>query len=206
MKFQYKLLYMGSLAQCNHCDITGFENYRLSNHSLLFTIQFGELLVNRKQNKIARHIISTLKTTYTISNRIFHSVQQVSRPVKFWQEDSNTDPNHYRAVNKLNKVDRSCNEEHRITRHFLQRNQVCIQSSARSRHNGSGTWIAQVKIIVAIMTIACPVTILLSHLVIIAVKTRRELKKNSKSSNVLSSSMALADLLMGAVSMPLTIT
>ena len=59
------------------------------------------------------------------------------------------------------------------------------------------------RIIVAITTIACPVTILLNLLVIIAVKTRRELKKNS---NILLSSVALADLLVGAVSMPLSIT
>ena len=57
------------------------------------------------------------------------------------------------------------------------------------------------KIIVAITTIACPVTILLNLLVIIAVKTRRELKKNS---NILLFNVALADLLVGAVSMPLS--
>jgi len=39
--------------------------------------------------------------------------------------------------------------------------------------------------------------------VITAVKTRRELKKNS---NILLSSVALADLLVGAASMPLAIT
>ena len=59
------------------------------------------------------------------------------------------------------------------------------------------------KIIVATTTIACPVTIALNLLVIIAVKTRRELKKNS---NILLSSVALADLLVGALSMPLSIT
>ena len=60
------------------------------------------------------------------------------------------------------------------------------------------------KIIIAIITaIACPVTIVLNLLVIIAVKTRRELKKNS---NILLSSVALADLLVGVVSMPLSIT
>ena len=59
------------------------------------------------------------------------------------------------------------------------------------------------KITVAITTIACPVTILLNLLVIIAVKTRRELQKNS---NILLTNLALADLLVGAVSMPLTIT
>ena len=59
------------------------------------------------------------------------------------------------------------------------------------------------KIIVAITTIACPVTILLNLLVIIAVKTRRELKKNS---NILLTNLALADLLVAAVSVPLSIT
>ena len=59
------------------------------------------------------------------------------------------------------------------------------------------------KVIIAITTFACPVTILLNLLLIIAVKTRRELKKNS---NILLSSLAVADLLVGAVSMPLSIT
>ena len=58
------------------------------------------------------------------------------------------------------------------------------------------------KIIVAITTIACPVAILLNLLVIIAVKTRREFKQIS---NILLSGVALADLLVGAVSMPLSI-
>ena len=58
------------------------------------------------------------------------------------------------------------------------------------------------KIIFAITTIACPVTILLNLLVIIAVKTRRELKN---SSNILLFNVALADLLVGAVSMPLSL-
>ena len=58
------------------------------------------------------------------------------------------------------------------------------------------------KITVAIRTIACPVTILLNLLVIIAVKTRGKLKMNS---NILLSSVALVDLLVGAVSMPLPI-
>ena len=58
------------------------------------------------------------------------------------------------------------------------------------------------KIIVAITAIACPVTVLLNLFVIIAVKTRRELKANS---NILLSSVALIDLSVGAVSMPLSI-
>ena len=59
------------------------------------------------------------------------------------------------------------------------------------------------KVILAVVSIASPVTILLNLLVIIAVKTRRELKKNS---NILLSSLAAGDLLVGAVSMPLSIT
>ena len=59
------------------------------------------------------------------------------------------------------------------------------------------------KIVLAAMITACPVTVLLNLLVIIAVKTREELKRNS---NILLSSLALVDLAVGAVSMPLTIT
>ena len=54
--------------------------------------------------------------------------------------------------------------------------------------------ITSFKIIDAITSIACPVTILLNLLVIIAVKTRRELKHNS---NILLSSVALADPAFG---------
>ena len=63
-------------------------------------------------------------------------------------------------------------------------------------------YITSFKIIVAITTIACPVTTGLNLLVILAVKTRRKLKENS---NILLTNLALADLLVGAVSMPLTI-
>ena len=61
---------------------------------------------------------------------------------------------------------------------------------------------ASFKITVAITTIACPVTILLNLLVIIAVKTRRELKQIS---NILLCGVALTDLLVGAISLPLSI-
>ena len=75
------------------------------------------------------------------------------------------------------------------------------------RESSQKTWdinhTTSFEIIVAITTIACPVTTLLNLMVIIAVKTRRELKNKS---NILLSSVALADLLVGAVSMPLTIT
>ena len=53
------------------------------------------------------------------------------------------------------------------------------------------------------MSIACPATILLNILVILAVKKTRELKKNS--SNLLSN-LAASDLLVGAVALPLAKT
>lgn len=68
---------------------------------------------------------------------------------------------------------------------------------------GDLTSTTSLTIIVAITTIACPITILLNLLMTIAMKTRRELKKNS---TILLSSVTLADLFVGAVSMPLTIT
>ena len=58
------------------------------------------------------------------------------------------------------------------------------------------------KIIVAITATACPVTILLNLLVIIVVKTRGELKQIS---NILLSGVAMTDLLVGAISLPLSI-
>ena len=59
------------------------------------------------------------------------------------------------------------------------------------------------KITAAITIIICPVTILLNVLVIIAVKRRGDLKNIN--SNILLESMAVAGVLVGAVSMPLTI-
>ena len=53
----------------------------------------------------------------------------------------------------------------------------------------------------AIVSIASPMAILLNALVIIAVRQRKELQKLS---NILLSSLAVADLLVGAVSMPLS--
>ena len=55
--------------------------------------------------------------------------------------------------------------------------------------------------LVAIVSIASPTAILLNALVIIAVGQRKELQKLS---NILLSSLAVADLLVGAVSMPLS--
>ena len=69
------------------------------------------------------------------------------------------------------------------------------------------TWVLRhttlFKITAAATIIICPVTILLNILVIFAVKRRRDLQRNN--SNILLRSMAVADVLVGAVSMPLTI-
>ena len=59
------------------------------------------------------------------------------------------------------------------------------------------------KITAAVTIIICPVTILLNILVILSVKKRRDLQRNN--SNILMASMAVANVLVGAVSMPLTI-
>ena len=58
---------------------------------------------------------------------------------------------------------------------------------------------ASFKITVAITTIACPVTILLNLLVIIAVKTRRELKQIS---NILLCGVALTDYISATFNSP----
>jgi len=58
-------------------------------------------------------------------------------------------------------------------------------------------------ILVAIILIASPITIILNALIIIAVKQRKELQKHS---NIMFSSMAVADLLVGAITLPLGAT
>ena len=60
-----------------------------------------------------------------------------------------------------------------------------------------------VWVLATIVLIASPITVLLNALVITAVKQRRELQKHS---NILLSSMAVADLLIGAISMPINAT
>ena len=68
------------------------------------------------------------------------------------------------------------------------------------------TWIltetAAFYVTITTKSIASPLTVLLNVLIIVAVWRRRALQKNS---NILLTSMAVADLLVGAVSMPLTI-
>ena len=56
-------------------------------------------------------------------------------------------------------------------------------------------------IMVAIVSIASPAAVILNILVISAVKSRKELQKHS---NILLSSMAVADILVGAINMPLS--
>ena len=59
------------------------------------------------------------------------------------------------------------------------------------------------QLAIAVTAAACPFTILSNTLVIVAVKKIRELQTNS---NILIASLAVADLLVGAVSMPLSIS
>ena len=67
------------------------------------------------------------------------------------------------------------------------------------------TWIltetAAFYVSITTKSIASPLTVLLNVLIIVAVKKRRALQKNS---SILLASMAVSDLLVGAVSMPLT--
>ena len=58
-------------------------------------------------------------------------------------------------------------------------------------------------ILVVVISIASPVTIILNSLIIVAVKRRKDLQKPV---NILLSSLAVADLLVGVISMPLTAT
>ena len=53
------------------------------------------------------------------------------------------------------------------------------------------------KIAAAITIILCPVIVLLNVLVILAVKTKRELKEHN--SNILLASLAIADVLTGVI-------
>ena len=73
-------------------------------------------------------------------------------------------------------------------------------------HEPVYTWIltetAAFYVTITTKSIASPFTVLLNLLIIVAVRNRRALQKNS---NILLTSMAVADLLVGAVSMPLTI-
>ena len=70
------------------------------------------------------------------------------------------------------------------------------------------TWVlsdtTMFKVTTTVTSIACPATFLLNILTIIAVKQRREMQ--SHTTNILLASMGIADALLGAVSMPLTIT
>ena len=65
------------------------------------------------------------------------------------------------------------------------------------------TSILSFQFAITVTSIACPASILLNILVILAVKKTKELKKNS---NILLSNLAGADLLVGAVGLPLAIT
>ncbi|XP_078348516.1 alpha-2Da adrenergic receptor-like [Oculina patagonica] len=82
-----------------------------------------------------------------------------------------------------------------------------VRSVIHCPHASNRTWDLNETtihwILLPITFIASLATIILNALVILAVKQKRELKKTS---TILLSSMAIADLLVGAISMPLTVT
>ena len=58
-------------------------------------------------------------------------------------------------------------------------------------------------VLLAIVSIASPIAVILNVLVMTAVRTRKELQR---ASNILLSSMAVADILVGAINMTLSVT
>ena len=73
-------------------------------------------------------------------------------------------------------------------------------------HNPTFTWDLTETIfpwvLLAIVSIASPIAVILNVLVMTAVRTRKELQR---ASNILLSSMAVVDILVGAISMPLSV-
>ena len=132
---------------------------------------------------------------YLSAQRSVNTESKISEPNK--QQAENRIHSHHSRVSSMagNIAESLVANSSRETRSVF----YCPKSPEFTWHLNHTTF---QKITLAVTTIACPVTILLNLLVIIAVKTRRELKKNS---NILLSRLAAIDLLVGAVSMPLTI-
>ena len=82
-----------------------------------------------------------------------------------------------------------------------------VRSELSCPHAVNYTWDLQETIVlwglIAIVSIASPVIILLNALLIICVKHAKELQRNS---NIMLSSMAVADLLAGVTSIPISVT
>ena len=112
----------------------------------------------------------------------------------------------------MDKSSTNSNSESHFIREFMQ-TQATMNFSSESRlafscpQYPSFVWDLADKvfpwIMVAIVSIAAPAAVILNILVIAAVRSRKELQKNP---NILLSSIAVADILVGAINMPLSAT
>ncbi len=106
------------------------------------------------------------------------------------------------ALNSEFQINMDINETETSTPPFID-----VRSVIRCPHSPNFIWDFNETsihwILSPITFFASLATIFLNALVLLAVKQKRELKKTS---TILLSSMAIADLLVGAISMPLTVT
>ena len=81
--------------------------------------------------------------------------------------------------------------------------EIFCSSSPQLKFIWDSTQKTSLQLAIVVVTVACPFTVLLNIVVIATIKEVRQLQKNS---NILIASLAVADLLVGAVCMPLTIS
>ena len=81
--------------------------------------------------------------------------------------------------------------------------EIFCSSSPQFKFIWDSTQKTSLQLAIVVATVACPFTVLLNIVVIATIKKVRQLQTNS---NILIASLAVADLLVGAVCMPLTIS
>ena len=81
--------------------------------------------------------------------------------------------------------------------------EIFCSSSPQFKFIWDSTQKTSLQLAIVVVTVACPFTVLLNIVVIATIKKVRQLQTNS---NILIASLAVADLLVGAVCMPLTIS
>ena len=81
--------------------------------------------------------------------------------------------------------------------------EIFCSSSPQFKFIWDSTQKTSFQLAIVVATVACPFTVLLNIVVIATIKKVRQLQTNS---NILIASLAVADLLVGAVCMPLTIS
>ena len=81
--------------------------------------------------------------------------------------------------------------------------EIFCSSSPQFKFIWDSTQKNSLQLAIVVATVACPFTVLLNIVVIATIKKVRQLQTNS---NILIASLAVADLLVGAVCMPLTIS